>query len=337
MDVVFIVLRLVLASVFALAGVMKLRDLERTQADFAALGLPAWIIPTVSFRLPIVELAVAGMLLIEPLAGVGAVCALGLLGLFTAAITANLVRGRRPTCACFGALTQSAISWKSVARNALLMGLAVVIIGLPNVAVTLPLIDSLSSLMLITLAMAVSSATWLLLLTRQNGRLLLRVEQLERGMASQAAPQPAPTQPLRAGDALPPLPLNDARGRPFDLRSLRGAPALLLFLDAGCSHCQTMLAQLRDAQPTTTALVVISESAALRQALPAAVTVLVDPGWTTREVFGVRGTPAAVSLEADGALARPVAHGASAVRAMLDQVTAREDAIEEMRHELAPV
>jgi hypothetical protein len=124
MEMLFVFLRFALAGVFAFAGVMKLRDLERTRQDFEALGLPAWIASALSFRLPIIELAVAVMLLIEPLAAIGAACALVLLSVFTAIITMNLLRGRRPACACFGALTESAISWKSVGRNLALMAIA---------------------------------------------------------------------------------------------------------------------------------------------------------------------------------------------------------------------
>lgn len=328
MLLLFLTFRLALAAIFVVAGVNKLRDMARTQADLEAMGLPAWLVPTLSFRLPIVELAVAAMLLIEPLAGVGAACALVLLSAFTMVIAVNLLRGRRPACACFGALAQSPISWNSVARNLALMAMAGVVSGAELLqGVRLPNADVLA------FTWATLATLWLLLLTRQNGRLLLRIEQLER--SSPASPTQAQS-PLTVGAAVPPLRLNDAQGRPFDLRSLRGAPALLLFLDAGCSHCRPLLAQLRDAQLVNTdaALVVISESAALGRELPTQIIVLVDAGWTTRELFGVRGTPAAVSVDAEGALAQPPVHGTSAVRAALDQI---QVITQEVHHELAPV
>jgi hypothetical protein len=136
------------------------------------------------------------------------------------------------------------------------------------------------------------------------------------------------------GDAVPPLHLNDAHGRPFDLRSLRGASVLVLFLDAACSHCRPLLAHLRGAQlaNASAAIVVISENASVHQDLPNDVTVLVDPGWTTPVLFGARGTPSAVFIDANGAMAQPAAHGGSAVRAAIDQVFPKE-----VCHELAPV
>jgi hypothetical protein len=57
------------------------------------------------------------MLLVEPLAGLGAACAFGLLGLFTAAIAINLWRGRHPACACFGSFCRSDIGVGTLARN----------------------------------------------------------------------------------------------------------------------------------------------------------------------------------------------------------------------------
>jgi hypothetical protein len=77
---------------------------------------------------------------------------------------------------------------------------------------------------------------------------------------------------------------------------------------------------------------VISESVALRAELPADITLLVDPGWSTTTLFGLRGTPAAVMLDAEGVLSQGVVHGVSAVHAALDQVFSQE-----VHHELAPV
>jgi hypothetical protein len=182
-------------------------------------------------------------------------------------------------------------------------------------------------------------------LTRQNGRLLLRIEQLEqleRGIEKQTTQQPASLQPLRVGDVLPPMHLNDARGRPFDQRSLLGKPALLLFLDAACSHCQSLLAHLREAKlvNASTTLIVIGENDRLRHHLPSGVTLLVDPGWSTTALSGLRGTPAAVLVEADGALTHTTVHGASAVKNAIDRIAPSEpvdETGEEARHELAPV
>jgi hypothetical protein len=323
-----------LVAVFALAAVAKLRDRERAREGLIGFGVPErWTRPAL-VALIAVELLLAALLTYPPAQRVGAWGALGALGVFTLALAWQLLRGRRPTCACFGALTSAAIRWKSVGRNLLLMTLASALIALPGVGSLAILFAAFSWPAILATAWGIISAAWLLLLTRQNGRLLLRLEQLEQRAAG-AIPAPAlPAGPLRVGDLPPPLGLSDARDRPFDLNHVRGTPALLLFLDAACSHCQPLLARLRETTPTSrdTALIVISASAALRHNLPAAITVLVDPGWSTMTSFGLRGTPAAVTLDAAGTLARSAVHGISAVHAALDQVLS-----EEVRHELAPI
>jgi hypothetical protein len=295
-------------------------------------GVPERSAHPLVIALVIAELLIAALLIYPATQLIGAASALGVLTLFTFAVAGQLLRGRKPSCACFGALTQSAISWKSVVRNLTLMAVAGVLVVVHATGETPALLDAASLSTFIALMWMGLSTMWLLLLTRQNGRLLLRIEQLER--PSHASPAQAQL-PLAVGAAVPPLHLDDTRGRPFDLRSLRGTPVLLLFLDAGCSHCQPLLTHLRDAQPSgSIALIVISESAALQHDLPIEVTVLVDPGYATHTVFGISGTPAAVSIDSNGALARPVVQGTSAVRATLDQVTTHGT---EVRRELASV
>lgn len=321
-----------LLAVFALAAIAKLRDTQRAREGLVGFGVPErWAGPSL-IALVLAELLIAALLAYPSTRLAGAMGGLGALAVFTLAIAWQLLRGRRPACACFGALTPQAISWKSIGRNLLLMALAGSLIVLPEAHVASTPFDTLPVPVLVALAWAGVSAAWLLLLTRQNGRLLLRIQHLEQH-ADKVAPLPAPAAgPLRVGTAVPPLGLSDARGRPFDLRSFRGTPVLLLFLDAACNHCQPLLARLRDAQPFDAALVVISESATLRPTLPAEIPVLADPGWSTMTRFSLRGTPAAALVGADGTLAQLAVHGVSAVHAALDQII-----MQEAHHELAPV
>lgn len=320
-----------LLAVFALAAAAKLRDRERARSGLLGFGVPErWARPALA-GLVGAELLLVALLAYPPTRPAGAWCALGALAVFTLAIAWQLLHGRRPACACFGALTPAAVSWKSVGRNLLLMALAGASIALPRSAAPPLPPDAIPWPTLIAVAWGIASAVWLLLLTRQNGRLLLRLEQLEQ-RAGISSPAPS-AEPVRAGAPVPPLGLSDARGRPFDLRDLRGRPALLLFLDAACNHCRPVLARLRDAQlPGSAALVVISESDALQRELPAEITVLVDPTWSAAVRFGARGAPAAVALDADGTLAHGVVHGTAPVQALLDRMTSQE-----VRHELAPV
>src|SRR3712207_9448411 len=64
------------------------------------------------------ELAVAAALVFTTTAWWGALGALLLLLLFAVAIGANLARGRKPNCRCFGQLHSAPAGWSTLARNA---------------------------------------------------------------------------------------------------------------------------------------------------------------------------------------------------------------------------
>ena len=333
-DIVTLCATICLLAVFAVAAVAKLRDMQRARDELVQFGVPERWSRALLGTLVAVELLLAVLLAFPTTRAAGAWGALIALTMFSAAIVRQLLRGRRPACACFGGLSRSPIGWQSIARNLILLALAGVVAVFPaGIAAAAPL-AMLPLPTLLLLLWAAAGTTWLLLLTRQNGRLLLRIEQLEQGRpaAGAAGTSAANSGPLQPGSPVPPLGLSDARGRPFELSGLRGSPVLLLFLDSACSHCRPLLVDLQQRRPIDIALVVVSESAVLQHKLPGELTLLVDPGRTSAGLFGVRGTPAAVLVDAGGAVAQTAVHGTSPVRAMLEQ-----HSIEEVRHEWAPV
>lgn len=110
----------VLAVVFALAAVAKLRDLDATVEGFGALGLPS---PAVfAAAIPLAEVAIVALLLIVPAAG--AIAALVTLAFFTTFLIGRLRAGVRAPCACFGSARALPMSGADVLRNALLVVLA---------------------------------------------------------------------------------------------------------------------------------------------------------------------------------------------------------------------
>src|SRR5919107_3370790 len=124
MDAALLIARLVLAGVFALAGVAKLSDLEGSRKAIIDFGLPAVLASPLALLLPLAELAVAAALIPASTAWWGALGALGLLMLFVVGISLNLARGRKPDCHCFGQLHSAPAGWKTLARNAVLAAVA---------------------------------------------------------------------------------------------------------------------------------------------------------------------------------------------------------------------
>ncbi len=110
-----------LAAVFAVAAAAKCRDPEGTRRALSDFGLPN---PRLLARLvPAVEAASALLLVIDPVTG--GPCAVALLAAFTTLVAGRLMAGRREACGCFGAWSSRPLSWRDLARNAVLMGLGV--------------------------------------------------------------------------------------------------------------------------------------------------------------------------------------------------------------------
>ncbi len=124
-DALTLAFRTFLGFSFLLAGLPKLFDRDRFQRAIEGYRLvpSAWS-GVLAVWVPRVEVAAgAGLLL-----GVGerffSVVLLVLLISFTGAVVLNLARGREIDCGCFGAGAMRPITWLTVARNLLLIGLA---------------------------------------------------------------------------------------------------------------------------------------------------------------------------------------------------------------------
>lgn len=111
----------VLAAVLATAAVVKLTALQKAADEFAALGLGR------SRHLPaavaLSEIVASLALVLRPT--LGAAAAASLLVAFTGVVTWALVAGKQVSCGCFGPLSNEPISSATVARNAVLLALAV--------------------------------------------------------------------------------------------------------------------------------------------------------------------------------------------------------------------
>lgn len=122
--------RVVVAFVLAVAAFLKLRAGRTMRAQLRAFGLAPPFDGVVALALPLVELTVAATLVAVSSSPVAAFAAVALLALFTGAIVANLARGRRVPCPCFGAGASDAlVSSRTLVRNCWLLALAVAATG----------------------------------------------------------------------------------------------------------------------------------------------------------------------------------------------------------------
>jgi uncharacterized membrane protein YphA (DoxX/SURF4 family) len=113
--------RVLVGLVLLVSGTLKLRQ-PAWPATAAAFGTPGPLIPT----LPWVELLLGATMVAQLGGRWTALAALGLLLAFTAAIAAQVARGRRVPCACFGEASQDPVGPATLARNMALCALALV-------------------------------------------------------------------------------------------------------------------------------------------------------------------------------------------------------------------
>jgi hypothetical protein len=138
--------RLVLAAVFAMAAVAKLRALD----EFIGVVhnyriLPECLVRPVAHALPGLEAAIALALLLEPTRSVAAMAAAAVLALFAVAMAVNLARGRVAIdCGCFAATLRQRISWALVGRNVALIALATLAMPTSVIARALTWLDALT-------------------------------------------------------------------------------------------------------------------------------------------------------------------------------------------------
>lgn len=117
---------IVLGVVLGLAAVTKLADRPGTARSFVAFGLPRSLAAVV----PVVELAVAGALLVAP--AWGAAAALPLLALFTTFLARAIRRGVTAPCNCFGGAGRMPVSGVDLARNVALLAAGVAALFAPR-------------------------------------------------------------------------------------------------------------------------------------------------------------------------------------------------------------
>lgn len=187
--------RVLLVAVLLLAGLAKLADRSGSQKALSDFGLPQTLARLIGSILPVVEIALA-VGLASAWAWWAAIGTLGLLLAFIASVSIQLARGRRPACHCFGRLHSATVGPSTLVRNGLLALLATLVIYFGHQSTSLSATSWLMAWPLelqvtfIAAVMAIGLMVgegWLILrMLRQQGQLLLRIEEIERRPAQAA-------------------------------------------------------------------------------------------------------------------------------------------------------
>jgi thiol-disulfide isomerase/thioredoxin/uncharacterized membrane protein YphA (DoxX/SURF4 family) len=338
--------RLLLCGVFAVAGWGKLKDRAGTREAIAAFGGPEGAAGPLAVLIPVVELASAVLLLSAATAIAGAIGALALLVVFSIAIAINLARGRAPECHCFGQLHSAPAGPKTLARNGVLAAMAVFVLVGGGDASAVAWIGKLHDAGLVAFAAGIlgialtagSALGWASLL-RSYGRVLVRVDQLERALAGAGIDIDAdtdaglevlpPARGLALGAPAPAFSVSEVGGTSVSLEDLLAPrlPLLLVFASPQCGPCSALLPVLAEWQRDhADRLSVAVASDGSREDVRAEAEdlalehMLVDEGGELYRAFDAGGTPGAVLIAADRTIASRIAAGRDAIEALLESV-----------------
>jgi len=349
MEVLLVLARLVLAAVFAVAGIAKLVDLRGTREGMQGFGVPASLVVPASVALPLVELIVAVLLLPVATAWWGALGAFMLLAIFVAAIAYNLARGRHPDCHCFGQLHSEPAGLSTLMRNGVLSLVALFVVGFgrdlfdfsnddpgPSIVSWVGDLSTWERVVTILGALglvAIVVEGWLLAnLLAQNGRLLLRLDALE-GRSADESEEPE-VEGLPVGTVAPSFSLKGLHGETLTLDALlsAGRPAVLLFSDPDCGPCNALLPDVAQWQrelagEVTVALIAYGSAEANRAKVAehGIGNVLLQKDGRVARAYQAEGTPTAVLIQPDGTIGSPVVGGAVAVRELVSAVIADQE------------
>lgn len=343
MEFVALIARLVLAVTFAISAVAKIRDADGARQAVGDFGVPAGVAPLVAMSLAPLEVASAVLLLTTDV-GVtaGGLLALALLAVFTVGIVANLLRGKRVDCHCFGAMSTKPLSWWSVVRNGVMLVLALVVLaggttqGWPwqVVADTFALLSTAEAWLAavgiaLTLAVGVLAVLFFSLLQRY-GSLLLRLEAVEAGAAGGHAHGHGHAHDF-APWAAPTLAAVDASGTELTLDDIvpDDRASLFVFVAPWCEACGELTEELTTWQADESGpnVVVLSggERDAITEKFGTDVRVLAHDGAAIDE-FRVEYTPGAVVVSSDRMITVPASYGSDDVRRLYNALAGREPA-----------
>lgn len=298
---------IILAIVLVVSAVGKLHAPRASAEAFRDLRVPAPLAGAFAVTaLPWAELLLA-ILLVAAGGWLGAAASVGALLLFGAYLwlVARALGFEKPVdCACFGEFAPGRLTRRTVARNATLVALAVlgIVVASEGASVIQRITDARAPWWWLLAAGAAALTTYLVVApSGPRGSRGETVPDADAGMADGELEDyvrtPIPAVTVLLGD-----------GTETDLRQLSSRRAqLLLFVSEGCGPCSdiiTLTPAWRHQLPQLDIRHVVAK-------LPeqASVTSAVEPrslhdvDFRLRDSFGLRGTPGALLLGADGLIA----------------------------------
>jgi peroxiredoxin len=321
MDSFLVGAQLVLAAVFAVAGVAKLFDLTGSARAVADFGVPVRLARPAGVALPLAEILTAALLLFVPTARWGALLALVLLVAFVAGVANAMRQGKDVDCGCFGPIYSATAGSKTLIRNGALAVLAAVVV----VKGAGPAIDGWvadrSAAELVAIGVTVLALVLAIVAVVLWGRYRKLMEVAGEVRRQQntdpdtttagAAPSGLEPQGLPVGTRAPGFELPNATGGVQSLDSLlaRGKPVMLTFMAVGCGPCGKVrpeIARLRASVSDRLTFAVVYDGTAdkIRELWAdfGVDDVLLDDDDQVLRAYKLRKTPVSLLIDPDGTI-----------------------------------
>jgi thiol-disulfide isomerase/thioredoxin/uncharacterized membrane protein YphA (DoxX/SURF4 family) len=339
MELLLLIIRLILAAIFATAGITKFADLKGSEKAFKEFGVPSSIALPSSILLSAAEALIAVLFLFPSVSWYAAIGATALLAIFIAQMVYQRAMGNAPDCHCFGQLHSEPVSIKSIARNIVFLALAVLPLYRGRFGQGLALSQISQDMMptiLGTLAVIMIGGALLYLrkIADAQDEFRRRLDVLElvsrEGATVDHEHATDPVAGLPIGAPLPEFGLTTLDGTKASSRAVvtdTGLPTLFLFVSPTCGPCQALLPDVikwREELKNRVAFAFVtsgSEKGNRKKFADVADSpILLDDERQFANAVGGKWTPTALFVDANGRVASHIAAADTAIEELVERI-----------------
>lgn len=342
MDEFLLLIRLILAAIFAVAGVGKFLDLDGSETAIKNFGVPENLAKPFSVLLPLGEMLIAVLLIPATTAWFGALGAFLLLLTFIGGMLYQMKLGNAPDCHCFGQIHSEPVGKKSLIRNIVFAALALILV-LAGDNQGAGIFDSRDSanenpmtfiLSLATVGLLAAAVYFLKTISEQQTKIMRRIEVIEL-LSGEGGREVArdeltnPTDGLPVGAPAPDFQLKDVNDKTVSFENLltRAKPILFFFVSPTCAPCAALLPEIEawqtELKDKVNFVFVSSGDAKVNLEKFAGTNlkqILLQKEREVAAIFGAQWTPTMLLVNADGTIASRLAAGDKAIRELVEQL-----------------
>ncbi len=346
MDDFLLFIRLILAAIFAVAGIGKFLDLEGSEKAIRDFGVPGNLAKPFSVLLPFAEIIIAVLLLPATTAWFGAILGFLLLLVFIGGMLYQMAQGNAPDCHCFGQIHSEPVGTKSLIRNGIfaILSFFLILQGRENQGASI--LDSSNNapegnvmafiLSVATVGLLAAAVYFLKLISEQQTQIMRRIEILElishEGRTeTERENLTSPHDGLPIGSPAPDFVLPDMNNKnlAFEHLLMQAKPILFFFVSPTCVPCAALLPEIdawqRELKDKVNFVFISSGNAKENLDKLAGANlkqILLQKDREVSELFGAQWTPTALFVNSDGTIASRLAAGDKAIRELVEKIKA---------------